>query len=117
MGEAHRGKPSQNKGKKLRPLTADEKLKISLASKGHITSEETRLKLHEANAGRIHITDGKIEKVVRESELEDYIVMGFVKGCLPCSDFKRQRASEGLLGHKVSDETKQKISETNSRKI
>lgn len=69
-----------------RPLTEDERKKISVANTGRHPSDETRKKLSESHKGK------------------------------KWSEESRQKLSKSLMGHSISEETKRKISEAHKRR-
>lgn len=56
--------------------------------------EETRKRIGESLSNLININNGKIEKRVSESELENYLSQGFIKGGLPKSEEAKKKMSE-----------------------
>ena len=56
--------------------------------------EETRKRIAQSLSKLININNGKIEKRVSESELENYLSQGFIKGGLPKSEEAKKKMSE-----------------------
>lgn len=114
------------KGKKTRPCPEYIKVKIGIANKGKLHSEETKLKLSEINKGKklseeIKLKISKSNKgrlaANKGSSLsietrEKISVAG--KG-RKFSDIHKQRISESKMGKKLSDGHKAKISRTGKK--
>lgn len=105
MSEAHKGKPSNRKGKHH---TDDAKRKMSEAHKGKKLSEETKQKMANSRKGipRSEETKQKI------SETHKTIEHNWLIGIKLNSETK-QKISDTLTGHNVSEDTRNKISEKN----
>ena len=63
-GHYKRTKPAWNRGK---PMSAEQKQKISISAKGHIVSEETRAKISSSLKG--HMVSEETKDRVRESQI------------------------------------------------
>ena len=90
LSEAHKGKPSWNKGK---TLSEETKKKLSESRKGEKNprygvkvSEETKKKLSEAHkgnkslTGRIWVNNGIYNKPIFPDQLSEYLNNGFIRG-------------------------------------
>ena len=84
-------------------------------------SKETKLKISKSNQGktantanlhRITINNGIKEKHIYKEELDLYINQGWNQGRLPMSDETKQKISETERGKKVSIETREKMSKS-----
>jgi group I intron endonuclease len=76
-------------GGKQSPLTKEIKLKISLANKGRIFSEDHKRNLSKAHEGQVSWNKG-----------------------IPMSDQTKEKSRQKKLGKKLSEETKKKMSES-----
>ena len=81
------------------PVSEETKLKLREANLGKSPSAETRAKISAAHTGRKH-TPESLEK------------MSTVQAERMSSPEERQRVSDALMGHEVPEETRTKISET-----
>ena len=61
--------------------------------------------------GLMWVNNGLEQKYITADELNSYMLLGWKRGTLPHSQDFCKRVSNTLLGHKVSDETKKKISD------
>lgn len=126
--EAHKGKPSWNKGLRyhIGPMAEERKQNISKAAKG-------RYKNH------IFINNGDIEKHIDPSDFEKYYAEGFIKGRLETtkvslskaqkanpnrsmlgkhqSDYQKECARLAKLGKPVSQESRNKMREAKLDKM
>lgn len=116
--ETRRKSSIANKGKKPAPISEEGRRKISAANKGRIVSEETRRKISESHKHRAPVSDearrkmsaaqmGKKHAPVSEETRQK------MRDAQKNRDPEiRQKISDTLKGHAVSEETRRKISET-----
>ena len=128
QSEEHKRKIREsNTGKKR---SEEAKLKISLSCKGKIMSKETKIKISKFQKGRTHtketklkISLGHINKKLSEEhkrKISEFQIgrESIRKGCKygALSETHKIKISESLKGHKHSEETKRKMSETKQLK-
>ena len=102
-------------GKKL---SEEHKKKISIGLKNRpAITQETKVKLSIANKGKIHVNNGKDERVISKDKLAEFIANGYHIGVRPKTSTTKAALSKALLGHTVSEATKQKLSSAARGKV
>lgn len=62
--------------------TEEARMKMSESHKGKHNSAEIRKKISEANKGRVYVNDGNKNRMIKPTELQDYLNMGYIQGFL-----------------------------------
>lgn len=80
IGLSAKGRTPWNKGKELGPHTKEHNYKISESLKGTVFTEERCNNIKKAKQGKVSIYLGKDTKYIDDSELEQYLSLGWSKG-------------------------------------
>lgn len=103
---AHKGRPSHNKGK---PMSDEQKNKISLANTGKIKSAETRAKMAEINKGNKNCVGRRYSQETKDKMSKSHKERPRRKG-YKFSEEAKKNVSEAHKGLKRSDEGNRKCS-------
>ena len=109
---------NSDKGGNTRPVSDDERERVSQKLKGHFVSEETRKKIREARARQKPRTWSAEQKKEASIRFKKYFEThdGFNKGKKHTEEH-RKHISEALKGKKLSEERRKHLSEIQKGKI
>ena len=110
ISDAMKGKPSHNKGK---PMSEEQKKKMSESQKGKHHSEETKKKMSISRKGRTSPNKGKMMSEETKKKISESLKGRTApnKGT-HISEETKKKISEAQKGTHISEETKKKISES-----